>query len=209
MKILTENEVDPAFAAIQLETKAEYTADIVSSAAERDGAISVAMAAWSAGVAASLLRFKLHFEEAAYRGHSLEKIHWLISEWSKNQTNDSEAFWQELLLSRPFALSQLFAAPVVIHGEQFLVGGVRAGGQHGKIVDYLLRNKLTDAAVIVELKTPTDPLLYKKEYRQDVFPPSRELSGAVMQVLEQRAQFMKQMQILQGESEPTGRVLRL
>jgi hypothetical protein len=90
-----------------------------------------------------------------------------------------------------------------IHGERMLVGGVRAGGQHGKIADYLLRNQLTDAAVIVELKTPTALLLYDSEYRQDVFIPSRELSGAVQQVLEQRAQFMKQMHALQAELEPT------
>ncbi|HYQ00464.1 MAG TPA: Shedu immune nuclease family protein [Polyangiaceae bacterium] len=199
-KILSDNPIDPGLMALFVHTKAHMLLEYLRSDSQVPPT-TVAATAWSAGVAASLLRFKIAFEEAAYRGHSFEKIRRLVSEWSKNQTNDSEKFWQDLLLANPFALSQLFAAPVVIHGERYLVGGIRAGGKHGKFADYLLRNQLTDAAIIVEIKTPCTPLLYANEYRNDVFVPSRELSGAVQQTLEQRAQFMKHMQTLQGEQE--------
>jgi hypothetical protein len=208
-KILSDNPIDPGLMALLVHTKAHTLLEYLRDHPETPPT-TVAATAWSAGIAASLLRFKVAFEEAAYRGHSFEKIRRLVAEWGKNQVNDSEKFWQDLLLANPFALSQLFAAPVVIHGERYLVGGIRAGGKHGKFADYLLRNQLTDAAIIVEIKTPCTPLLYETAYRSDVYVPSRELSGAVQQTLEQRAQFMKQMQTLQAEQEggePKGEVI--
>jgi len=199
-KILSDNPIDPGLMALLVNTKARVLLESLRDHPETPP-VTIAALAWSTAVAASLLRFKVAFEEAAYRGHSFEKIRRLVSEWDKNQLNDSEKFWQELLLANPFALSQLLASPLVIHGERYLVGGIRAGGKHGKFADYLLRNQLTDAAVIVEIKTPCTPLLYETPYRSDVYVPSRELSGAVQQAIEQRAQFMKQMQTLQAEQE--------
>jgi hypothetical protein len=81
------------------------------------------------------------------------------------------------------------------------VGGIRAGGKHAKLADYLLRNQLTSAAVIVEIKTPCSPLLASREYRQDVFAPSTDLSGAIQQILEQRRQFMREIDKLRSELE--------
>jgi hypothetical protein len=196
----TQDRDDPAnpfLAARSLANAAQRAIDAVNANPE---AIDLAIAGWSTAQAAALLRFKVAFEEAAYIGNSIETIRWLLDEWARNERNDSEDFWQDLFFSRPFALSQLFSAPVVVHGDKYLVGGVRAGGQHGKIADYLLRHQMTDAAVIVEIKNPVASLLSSK-YRKDVYPPSRELTGAVQQVLEQRAQFMKNMPVLQYELE--------
>lgn len=199
-KVALENRGDPAYAALMLHAHATLAADALSGEADPSRLSSAVAYAWSAGALNALFKFKIAFEDAAYLGNSIERLRWMISEWSKNQSNGSEAYWQKLLFSHPFALSQLFAAPVVVHGQSFLVGGVRAGGKRGKIADYLLRNQLTDAAVIVELKTPTTKLL-GRQYRNDVFAPSQDLSGAIQQVLEQRAQFMKDMKTHQSELE--------
>jgi hypothetical protein len=201
-KALRSSPDDPAHPAIVASIKAAHVVERLADVSnDDDSAAQVAMAGWSAGVNWALLKFKLHFEEAAHRGNSLEQLRWLECEWERNSSNPSEEYWQELLLSRPFALAQLLSAPVVVHGERYYVGGIRAGGKHGKIADFLLRNQLTDAAVIVEIKTPTAPLLAKTEYRRDVYPVTPEVSGSMLQVLEQRAQFMKNMQALQSELE--------
>lgn len=198
LRAMPNDAASPAFIA---NAKAQYVSERVTDAIDDTDTTSLAMAAWTAAVNFALLRFKLHFEEASYRGNSLEQLRWLHSEWERNSTNHSESYWQELLLSRPFALAQLLSAPVVLHGERYFVGGIRAGGKHGKIADFLFRNQLTDAAAIVEIKTPTAQLLSKTEYRQDVYSVASEVSGAISQVLEQRAQFMKNMQALQAELE--------
>jgi hypothetical protein len=200
MKVAFENESEPIFSAFLLATKASYVVEQLGNQNDKGTLEGLAGAAWSAGVLNALFRFKQFFEDACYQGNSIGHLRSLLDEWERNQLNSSEAFWQDLFLTHPFALSQLFSVPVVIHGEQYFVGGSRAGGKHGKFVDYLLRNRLTDAAMIVELKTPCT-LLLGPEYRTDVFAPSAELSGSIQQVLEQRSQFMKNMPSLQSELE--------
>lgn len=64
-------------------------------------------------------------------------------------------------------------------------------------------NALTRSAVIVEIKTPLTPLLRPDEYRDDVYPFSGELSGAIAQVLEQRRTFLDNPQ-LHKEISPAG-----
>lgn len=63
-----------------------------------------------------------------------------------------------------------------------------------------MANALTRSAVIVEIKTPTIPLLGDK-YRDDVYPFSEKLSGAIAQVLHQRRTFLSNHSALYKESE--------
>lgn len=62
-------------------------------------------------------------------------------------------------------------------------------------------NTLTRSAVIVEIKTPLTPLLCG-EYRDDVYPFSEELSGAIAQVLHQRRTFLGSHATLYAQSSP-------
>ena len=56
--------------------------------------------------------------------------------------------------------------------------------------------------MLIEIKNPKTPLL-GPEYRQDVFPPSRELGGALSQVLHYRESLMHELHALaQGQSHP-------
>ena len=106
----------------------------------------------------------------------------VLSLWASNETNDDEDFWQRTLASHAFVLSQVFAYPIVIIEEKAYVGGKRLDNRHGGVADFLGAVSSTGGLLIIEIKTPGCPLL-ASEYRQDVFPPSDDLSGAVAQVL--------------------------
>jgi Domain of unknown function (DUF4263) len=60
------------------------------------------------------------------------------------------------------------------------VGGTNLDGQDARFLDFLLAGGHGADAILVEIKTPTARLLGRK-YR-NVFPPSADLSGAVIQV---------------------------
>ncbi|WP_344696408.1 Shedu immune nuclease family protein [Sphingomonas rosea] len=104
--------------------------------------------------------------------------------------NSAESAWQSLLEINPFLLSMLFGQPVVLLQAGASVGGQRLTGHGTKIADFLTSNALTHNAALVEIKRPKTPLLNKTEYRGGVLGPSRELMGAVAQVLDQRYKLM-------------------
>lgn len=85
---------------------------------------------------------------------------------------------------------------MVIKGKAY-VGGKEYDNRHGNLVDFLARIPGSGNAVLVEIKTPTTPLL-GREYRDDVFPPSRELAGAISQVIHYRESLMNSPTIRQG-----------
>jgi hypothetical protein len=128
----------------------------------------------------------------------LANLRAVLKTWNDNSENASEEFWQGLLAKHSFVLSQLFAYPVVVINQKAYVGGKRIDNRHGNIADFLCRIPTSGTAVLVEIKTPKTALLGPK-YRQ-VFPPSRELSGAISQVLEYRESLMHEVHALhQGQ----------
>lgn len=122
--------------------------------------------------------------------------------WEANAANGNEEFWQRTLSANAFVLSQVFAYPIVVVKEKAYVGGKLVDNHHGNLADYLARADTTGNAVIVELKTPTTPLL-GREYRTDVFPPSWELSGAIAQVLHYRDSLMADIHRLRHSERGT------
>lgn len=93
---------------------------------------------------------------------------------------------------------------VVIKGKAY-VGGKEYDNKHGNLVDFLARIPSSGNAVLIEIKNPTAPLLGAK-YRDDVFPPSRELVGAISQAIHYRESLMDAPTVRQGaelsSSEP-------
>jgi Domain of unknown function (DUF4263) len=114
--------------------------------------------------------------------------------WKSNQSNNDEAHWQELLEDRAYILSQALSFPLVIIRNKPYLGGKKLDNKGGKYSDFLAANALTRSAVIVEIKTPLTPLL-SGGYRDDVYPFSDELSGAIAQVLQQRRTFLNETQL--------------
>lgn len=97
-----------------------------------------------------------------------------------------EASWQTFFQTYPFALKLAFGYPIVALGDQVSVGGGRFDGKGEKITDFTASAALSGNLAIVEIKTPGTRLLGASEYREGVYAPSRDLSGSVTQVLDQR-----------------------
>lgn len=115
--------------------------------------------------------------------------------------NLGETHWQKFLTANPFILKLAFGFPVSIFGEQVSVGGGKFTHSTGKIADYLVRSGLLGNVSLVEIKKPSTSLLDKTEYRGEVHSPSKELSGSVTQILDQRfrlQQEINQKKISQG-----------
>ena len=101
-----------------------------------------------------------------------------------------EAVWQEFFDANPFILSLTFGCPIIKIGPQASVGGRKLFGGGEKITDFLMKNKMTNNAAVVEIKTPGAKLV-KREFRSGVFSPSGNLSESMVQALDQRYQFQR------------------
>ena len=134
---------------------------------------------------------------------NLANLKALLKVWQENAENDDEEFWQQEFTKHNYVLSQLFAYPVIIIEEKAYVGGKRYDNKHGSVADFLGRVESTGASVVIEIKTPNKSLLGPC-YRQDVFPPSNDVTGALSQVLHYRENLMAEMHaIMQGEPDAT------
>src|SRR5205823_9508401 len=84
------------------------------------------------------------------------------------------------------------------------VGGTSLEGLGGKKPDYILKNAVTDHALLVEIKTPATQLMLESPYRPpDVYAVSREVSGAVTQVAKYKDEFLKNFHALHHASGGT------
>ena len=143
-----------------------------------------AEAAWATAVAErfrALAVFKSNFEEAVFMGHSARKLVELVRIWDANKDNSDEGFWQKMLTEHAYAISQLFSVPVTFIQERAYVGGKSFDRENARYLDFMFSGGSANDAILVEIKTPTSPLLRAK-YRKNVYPPSKDLSGAVVQV---------------------------
>jgi len=115
--------------------------------------------------------------------------------WSENRNNSDEEFWQDLLVTQEFVLEQIFHVPIFVIKSKAYMGGKNALNQGGGIVDFLIKNNVTKAVGLIEIKTPKTELL-APEYRNGIYNISSELSGAVMQVLNYRDTLSKERKTL-------------
>lgn len=101
--------------------------------------------------------------------------------WQENSGSNDEEYWQSTFTEHSFVLEQVFAWPSAIVKDKAYVGGKNVLNERGNIVDFLVRNRMTHSAALVEIKTPATPLL-GRQYRQ-TYNVSAELSGSIMQTL--------------------------
>jgi hypothetical protein len=109
----------------------------------------------------AMLLFKQELEEVVWMGQSAKRIVDLLAIWDAHKENADEAFWQATLSENVYALSQLFAVPLVFVGESAYVGGMGVDRKSARLVDYLFSHESSKEAVLVEIKTPTAALLGK------------------------------------------------
>ena len=111
----------------------------------------------------------------------------------------SESVWQEFFDANPLILSLAFGCPIIKVRQQASVGGRKLFGGGEKITDFLMKNKTTNNAAVVEIKTPGAKLL-KGEFRGGVFSPSASLSESIVQALDQRYQFQRDVSGIKDRS---------
>ncbi len=120
--------------------------------------------------------------------------------WSKHRNDSDEEFWQDLLTEQEFVLEQIFHVPVFVIKSKAYMGGKHALNKGGGVVDFLIKNNITNSVGLVEIKTPKTDLL-TTEYRNGIYNISPELSGAVMQVLNYRESLAKERKALLSGDE--------
>jgi len=129
----------------------------------------------------------------------------VLALWDSNRDNDDEAFWQETIQRHAFVFSQLFAYPVLLVRGKAYVGGKRLNNLHGNVADFLARAETSSNALVIEIKTPATRLL-GKEYRDGAYPPSRDLGGAIAQVLQYRDSLLQEINSV--DPPPSASLLR-
>ena len=128
---------------------------------------------------------------------SLDK---LIDGFSRRlKHNHVEQVWQDLFELNPFILSMVFGYPVVLVAASASVGGLTLTGQGTKIADFLVESESTHNAALVEIKTPQTEL-FGTEYRGGVWTPSKQMTSAIVQVLDQRAKLISNLPTLKHNS---------
>jgi hypothetical protein len=122
--------------------------------------------------------------------------------WRSYQEEGNEQFWQELLTSRSFLLEQMFSWPCTIVAEKAYVGGKTVHNTGGHIVDFLVKNRLTTSAALLEIKTPVTKLT-GRDYRAGIPNVSGDLAGSIVQVLSYKASLSETYRTLQAGSSGT------
>lgn len=129
---------------------------------------------------------------------SLDKLILGFSKLMKR--NYTESAWQKLFELNPFILSMVFGYPVVLIAAGASVGGLSLTGQGTKIADFLMENEGTHNAALVEIKTPQTEL-FGAEYRTGVWTPSKHVTSAIVQVLDQRTKLVTNLTTLKHSSD--------
>lgn len=131
---------------------------------------------------------------------SIARIEQAIDEISVGiQEDHDEEWWQQKLLEWPWVLSQLFPQPIVLAGSKAYVGGKGIDNSGSMLVDFMVKNELTNNIALIEIKTPNATLL-RSEYRTGIFPPSVETTGATEQILTYKQSLQQDYSVIQGNS---------
>jgi hypothetical protein len=117
----------------------------------------------------------------------------------------TEKRWQKFIKDNSWIFSSLFAQPVILFKDEAYVGGKTVDNSDGKFNDFLIKNSLSDNVSFLEIKTHKTELLEKSPYRgTDVFSASKELTGCIVQVLNQRDNFQKEFYQFKGKGSVGG-----
>lgn len=110
-----------------------------------------------------------------------------------NDTKGLEKRWQAYLKTHSWIFSTLFSQPVILHQDEAYVGGKTLDNKDGKYNDFLIKSGLSNNVSFVEIKTHLTGIVEGSPYRgSDVFAITKDLSGCIGQVLNQRDNFQKE-----------------
>lgn len=119
----------------------------------------------------------------------------------KTETKNLEEKWHQFFKRNPWIFSSVFSYPALYFKDKFNVSGHNLSGSPDKIIDFLIKNKLTHNIAFIEIKTHKTILIQEKPYRRpDIYSVSKDVSGAIVQVIDHRTHFLKNYHSLKGES---------
>lgn len=123
----------------------------------------------------------------------------------KTDGDGLEKQWQEFLKNNSWIFSSIFAQPVILYKREAYVGGKTIDNQNGKFNDFLIKNSLSDNVSFLEIKTHKTKMLDNTSYRgEDVYSATKDLTGCIVQVLNQRDNFQKEFYATKGKSKGKG-----
>jgi hypothetical protein len=191
----------PEFWALRLGIRAEMCKRNLADGEAAEAVVAMQQAA----IARCMLIFVRSIEELVWRGYrtfGVGELEAAIALWENSSHEEPENFWQKTLSEHSFVLSQLFSAPAIVIEDQPYVGGKEVTNMGGSLADFLLQNSLTQAVTVVEIKTPKTKLLMESQYRDGVYAPSAELSGAAAQAQSHRDTLTKEFyNLTKGRAE--------
>ena len=125
-----------------------------------------------------------------------------VETWENNIDNADEEFWQSSLAEHSFVLEQIFSWPVSIVKGKAYMGGKSVLNHGGNVVDFLMKNQLTQNAALIEIKTPATALI-GSEYRSGgIYNTSRDVAGSVIQVLNYKHSLLRDYRsVTQGRED--------
>ncbi|TSD05358.1 MAG: hypothetical protein Greene07147_679 [Parcubacteria group bacterium Greene0714_7] len=119
----------------------------------------------------------------------------------KTQSKSFEERCQKFFSQNSWIFSNILSVPVALYLKKAYVGGKTIENTSGKYTDFLYKNNLTQNIVIVEIKTPLKKIIdAKTPYRRpDVFSLGKELTGGLVQLLDQKDTLQKDFFTLKKE----------
>lgn len=120
-----------------------------------------------------------------------------------NLSDKSESFWQKTFQENPQILFSTIPLLGQIIQEQPYFGGKAITNKQGKVGDFLNQYGANNCGII-EIKTPTTSLIEVNPYRGGVYPPSKELCGAIVQTKNYKNELMKNYNALRASSAENG-----
>jgi hypothetical protein len=121
----------------------------------------------------------------------------------KTDTAMLEEKCQLFFTNNNWILSNILSMPVVLLGGKLYVGGKGIDNRGGKEADFLFKNKLTKNVFIIEIRTPLKKIIDSKDpYRKpDVFSIGKEVTGGLVQALDQKDSLQKEFYSLAKRNE--------
>lgn len=119
----------------------------------------------------------------------------------KTDTKKLEEKWHQFFKRHTWIFSQIFSFPATLLKDKLNVGGHNIEGDTDKIVDYLYKNKITNNIAFIEIKTHLAGLVNATPYRKpDIFSIHSDLSGGIVQVLDQKTKLLRNFHSVIGSS---------
>lgn len=146
---------------------------------------------------ASIVREIIQKTESSLNG--LVMLQKAINLWNENKNNSLEEFWQKFLLENSWVIAQSFSIPLILYHDKAYVGGKSINNKNGNIIDFTYKNKLTNNITLIEIKTPTTPLV-GDGYR-GVYSISKDLSGSINQLLHYKDKCQKDFYYLNNRKD--------